>query len=61
MPGWNINQKSKILEDNENVLFVTKNFLISCLHKPILKQEIISKMRRPTNFPPEERILSLHH
>jgi hypothetical protein len=51
------NSLKEILEDNANVLFVTKNFLLSCLHKPILRQNIMKRMSRPTIFPSEERIL----
>jgi len=46
-----------ILEDTPHVVFVTKNYLINCLHKPSLKQRLIEAINNPQKFDANGRIL----
>jgi len=52
-----LNLVISILQDTPNVVFVTKNYLINCLHKPSLKQRLIEVIKTPLKFDATGRVM----
>lgn len=47
-----------LLADAPNVVFVTKNFLINCMYKPLLRDRLLRVMKEPRKYKPDDRILT---
>jgi hypothetical protein len=47
-----------ILGDSQDVIFVTKNFLINCVHQPSFRELFMNIILKPEKFKPDERILA---
>lgn len=48
---------NSILDDAPDVIFVTKNYLINCIHRPALKEKLIRTIKAPKKFKTSSRIL----
>jgi len=48
---------ASILEDTKDIVFVSKNYLINCVHQPSLRERFLRIIMEPKNFKSEERIL----
>lgn len=47
-----------ILGDSQDVVFVTKNFLINCVHQPSIRERFMKIIMKPGKFKPDERTLA---
>lgn len=47
-----------ILEDAQDVVFVTKNYLVNCVHQHSLKERFLKVIRRPREYDADSRILT---
>ena len=52
-----INVVISILDDAPDVVFVTKNYLINCIHRPKLRERFSRTIKAPKNFETASRIL----
>jgi len=52
-----INVIISILDDAPDAVFVTKNYLINCIHRPALKERLIRTIKAPKKFETPARIL----
>ena len=52
-----INTISSILDDAPDVIFVTKNYLINCIHRPAFRERLIRTIKTPKRFETSSRIL----
>lgn len=57
MDAKSIGLVSSILQDAPHMVFVTKNFLINCLYKPLLKEKLVKIIKNPQKFNANERIM----
>jgi hypothetical protein len=48
---------ASILEDTPNIVFVTKNYLLNCIHQPARKERLEEVLLSPRNFDKTSRIL----
>jgi hypothetical protein len=48
-----------ILSDSSDIVFVTKNYLVNCVHQPQLRERLLKTIKQPQRYDPEERILSI--
>ena len=48
---------ASILEDSKSIVFVTKNFLINCIHQLALKERLVKTIKNPQSYPADQRIL----
>jgi hypothetical protein len=46
-----------ILQDTPDIIFVTKNYLINCLHKLSLKERLVEAIRNPKKFDASDRMM----
>jgi hypothetical protein len=51
---------TSILEDSNDIVFVTKNYLINCVYQPSLRERLLKTIKEPVKFKPEDRILVVH-
>jgi hypothetical protein len=49
-----------ILGDAKDIVFVTKNYIINCLHQPALKEQLLRVLKTPKKYDSEARILVAH-
>jgi len=49
---------ASILEDSQNIVFVTKNYLINCVYKSSYRERLMKTIMNPNKFKPDQRILS---
>jgi hypothetical protein len=49
---------TSILGDSQNIVFVTKNYLINCVHQPSHRERLMSAILNPRKLEPDQRILS---
>jgi len=48
-----------ILEDSQDVIFVTKNYLINCIYQPLLRERFLKTIREPQKYKPDDRVLTV--
>jgi hypothetical protein len=48
---------TSILEDTPDVVFVTKNHLLNCVHQPAKRERLLEVIKSPKNFDITSRIL----
>jgi hypothetical protein len=46
-----------LLKDSPKIVFINKNYLINCIYKLNLRKQLLRKIKKPNNFPSEERLL----
>jgi hypothetical protein len=49
---------TSFLEDSKDIVFVTKNYLINCIHNPQLRINLVRTIKKPKKYAPTQRILS---
>ena len=49
---------TEFLEDSKDIVFVTKNYLINCIHHPQLRENLVKTMKKPKKYSPSQRILT---
>jgi hypothetical protein len=47
----------EFLEDSKDIVFVTKNYLINCIHNPQLRENLVRIMKKPKKYSSTQRIL----
>jgi hypothetical protein len=47
------------LKDSKDIVFVTKNYLINCIHQPQLREDLVRTIKNPKKYAPAQRILSV--
>lgn len=46
-----------VLTDSKDIVFVTKNYLINCVHQPIMRDRLVRTIKTPNKYRAEDRIL----
>jgi hypothetical protein len=49
---------TEFLEDSKDIVFVTKDYLINCIHNPQLRENLVRTMKKPKKYSSVQRILT---